>query len=176
MHGLVVGGVLFGIICILNPTDVGIGTIDAEVNGNAARLVVQIDLHDATLFTNGVAKADLIGSGGHRREFEGDIEHTGYTHSVGAIGVPVAHVGVNAHVGLGAYLPVGDVLVLESSQDVLAIAATTVTVHEVGAEHGSIDADAAIEYLVAYFGSVGKDVIEIVVHAVEGVLVDASRL
>ena len=44
MHSLVVGGVLLGVVGVLSPSDVGVGTIDAQVDGNAAGLVVQVDL------------------------------------------------------------------------------------------------------------------------------------
>lgn len=64
VHSLVVGGVLLGVVGVLSPSDVGIGTVDAQVDGNAAGLVVQVDLDDAALLTDGVAESDFVGSRG----------------------------------------------------------------------------------------------------------------
>ena len=54
--------------------------------------------------------------------------------------------------------------------------AAAIAVHEVGAEHGGVDAYAAVEHHVAHLRRVDEYVVEVVIHAVEGVLVGRTRL
>ena len=163
MHGLVVGGILLFVVSILHPSDVGIGSIDTEVDGNAARFIVEVYLNDTTLLAHGVTKSYFISARRNGQQFESHVEHATDTDGICLVRVPIAHITVNADVSLVAHLPVGDVLVLESREDVLTIPASTIAIHEIRTKHCGIDADATIEHDITHLCSVSQDVVDIMI-------------
>ena len=176
VHSLVVGNILLLIVRVGYGTDCRIAATHTQVDGNATRLVLQIDLYDTTLITRRIAQANLIGSCGHGREFERHVKNTTDTNGIGLIRPPVVHVGGNTHESLLTDVPVRDKTALEARQDILTIAATTVTVHEIRTEHSSVNADAAVQHDIAHLRSIDKDVVQIMVNTVEGILVSRARL
>ena len=89
---------------------------------------------------------------------------------------PEILVGGDGEEGLLGEVEIGDVATLEAAQLGGPLAATAIAVHEVGAEGGGVEAQTAVEDDVAHEGREDEDVVDIMIDAVEGVLVDGSRL
>ena len=174
VHSLVVGGVLFLIVGICHPTDGGITSIDTQVDGDAAGLVVEIDLYNTTFVTRRITQTYLVGARRHGRQLECDVEDTTDTDGIGLIRPPIFYIAVHSDKGLFRGLPVGDISILESCQDVFPIAPTAIAVHEIRAEYGGIDTDATVEHDIAYLGGIGEDIVEIMVDTVQRILVGSS--
>ena len=175
MHGLVVGNILFLIFRIGHGANGRVTSPYAKVDGDSAGFVLQINLNHTTLLTRSVTQTNLIGTRGNGRQFECHVEYTTDTDCVCLIGMPVVHVTMHSNKGFLTAFPVGNVAVLETRKNVLTIAATAVTVHEVGTKHGSINTYATVKHLIAYLCCVSQDVIEIVVDTIQRVLIGRTR-
>ena len=95
VHGLVVSIVLVWVVGIGHPSDVVAWAILTQVNGDAARLIVQIDLHHTSFYTDGITKTYLIGSAGYRRQFHGHVIDTCDADGITLVRVPMELIAVH---------------------------------------------------------------------------------
>ena len=74
LHGLVVGNAVVVGLRVVDEADAGVVGVDAVVDGDAADLVVDIELDDASLAAGDVAHAYLVGALGDARQAVGEVE------------------------------------------------------------------------------------------------------